>query len=99
GAEAAVQGELLEQGSPLRFISPLVRSVIYHDIPASRRARLHGEAARLLARRGGSEEDVRVHLLLTEPAQDAETAAWLARTGRAALNSADYDTAIRCLDR
>ena len=99
GADAAVLGELLEPGRPLRFSSPLIRAAIYHDIPPARRARLHAEAARVLHAEDRPEGQIVRHLLLTEPAHDVEMAGWLARMGRSALDRADFDMAVQCLRR
>ncbi len=99
GAEAAVQGELLQQGRPLRFSSPLIRAAIYHDIPELRRARLHAEAVQILAKHGATNLELCTHLLQTEPANDPSRAEALWRAGRVAMDDADAQTALRFFAR
>jgi DNA-binding CsgD family transcriptional regulator len=65
---------------PLEFVHPVVRSVIYGDIPAGERSLAHGRAARLLSEAGAEPADCAVHLLATTPATDD----WVVRTLRSA---------------
>ena len=99
GVDAAVHGELLEPGRPLRFTSPLVGAAIYYDIPPSRRSRLHADAARLLAERNGDEAGIRAHLLYTDPAGEDAVAERLHQAGRRALAEGEVAIAAQCFER
>ncbi len=69
-ADALGAVEILLAREPLRFVHPLVRQAVGRDIPASERATLHLEAARLLAAEGAASERVGSHLLLGRPQGD-----------------------------
>ena len=60
--DALSAAHLLAPGEPLRFLHPLVRTAIYAEIPAARRARQHAMAAELLADEGAVAEKVALHL-------------------------------------
>src|SRR6516225_5266729 len=65
-AAAAADGlagvRVLEPGTPLRFVHPIVRTALHHDIPAASRGLRHAEAARLLAAEGADLDAVCAHL-------------------------------------
>jgi ATP/maltotriose-dependent transcriptional regulator MalT len=90
---------VLERGEPLRFVHPVVRTAIYDDIPAGRRADLHARAARLLADRQADPEQVALHLMATEPAGDPDVVAALRDAARHALAGGAPDTAAALLRR
>ena len=69
-ADALVSAQLLKPSRPLEFIHPVVRSVLYGDIPTGERSRSHARAARVLEDEGRASADVAAHLLMTEPAGD-----------------------------
>jgi len=59
---------VLEPGTPLRFVHPIVRTAVHDDIPEAGRGLRHAEAARLLAADGADLDAVCAHLLVCEPA-------------------------------
>ncbi len=59
-----VGADVLEAGSVLTFVHPVVRAAVYRDQPAAERAAAHGRAALLLTERGSSADRVAAHLLL-----------------------------------
>ena len=76
---------VLEPGTPLRFVHPIVRAAIHDDIPETERGVRHAEAARRLAAEGADPEEVCAHLLVCEPAGSAEVAEQLRAAARRAL--------------
>ena len=88
GAEAAdrlVSAGLFEPGRPLRFAHPIVRSAVYADIPAGRRAAAHGRAARLLAAEDQAPDHVAPHLMACERAGDGWVVEQLRHAARSAV--------------
>ncbi|HZO60167.1 MAG TPA: AAA family ATPase [Solirubrobacterales bacterium] len=81
---------------PVRFAHPVVRTAIYHDTPASERARMRRRAAELLA---GDPEQAAVHLLAADPHGDPHTVAMLRAAARAAQARGAPDSAVRYLRR
>lgn len=79
-ADALASARILEPGQPLRFVHPLLSSVIYSDLPPARRGTEHGRAARLLAESGSPPERVAAHLIRSTPARDP----WVVEQLRAA---------------
>jgi hypothetical protein len=79
-ADALADAKIVEPGQPLRFVHPLLESVIYQDLPAARRALDHRRAARILAVDGAVSEGAAAHLLRCEPAGDP----WVVEQLRAA---------------
>ena len=65
-----IAARLLEPDSEPRFVHPLVRDVIYDDLPAARRAADHKRAARLLDSYGVPAERIAAHLLASAPSGD-----------------------------
>jgi DNA-binding CsgD family transcriptional regulator len=55
---------------PVEFAHPLVRAAAYADIPNAQRSLAHLQAAKLIAERGGTNEDVAAHLMRAEPSGD-----------------------------
>jgi tetratricopeptide (TPR) repeat protein len=90
---------ILRDSRPLEFAHALVRDAVLAALSAGDRARLHGDAARLLRAAGADDEAVAVHLLRTEPAGDPTTAATLAAAGRRALASGATREAAALLQR
>ena len=98
-AERLAGAGVLRDARPLEFAHALVRDAVLNALSAGERARLHGEAARLLRAAGARDETVAVHLLRTEPAGDPATAATLAEAGRRALASGATSEAVALLER
>ncbi|HEX5622289.1 MAG TPA: AAA family ATPase [Solirubrobacteraceae bacterium] len=81
------------------FVHPVVRSALYADLAPVARARLHGEAARVLAAAGGQPERVASHLLSAPPAGDAWAVGELRRAAALALGEGAADAAASYLRR
>jgi DNA-binding CsgD family transcriptional regulator len=86
-------------GTAIAFSHPIVRAAVYGDLRPESRARLHAEAARLLAAAGASAEAVAAHLLHAPPAGDAWAVAELRRAARRSLAEGAADAAVRDLRR
>jgi DNA-binding CsgD family transcriptional regulator len=76
---------VLEPGTPLRFVHPIVRTAVHDDIPEAGRGLRHAEAARLLAADGADLDAVCAHLLVCEPAGSWEVVEWLRTAAARAL--------------
>lgn len=98
-ARQLVEAEILDGIEPLRFVHPLVQDAVYEEIPASDRAALHAGAAKLLARENADPESIAAHLLLSDPAGDAEAVTVLRAAAATALSRGAPDVAARYLRR
>ncbi|MGV9736237.1 ATP-binding protein [Rhodococcus aetherivorans] len=98
-ASALTELAVLEPGEPLRFVHPIVRTVIYDDTDATERNRLHAGAARLLTKQYADPRGIAVHLLARDPSGDRETVTLLRDAARRALTSGAPDTATALLRR
>ena len=67
-ATGLVDLAVLVSGEPLRFVHPIVRTVIYEDLSAADRTDLHARAARLLHEQRADPGAIAVHLLETRRA-------------------------------
>jgi tetratricopeptide (TPR) repeat protein len=77
--EAVSAGVLAESGpGMLAFRHGLVHQALYQGMPASLRAALHRQAAKILAEAGGQAERVAVQLLAGPPEADAWMINWVA---------------------
>ena len=87
---------MLAPGTPLTFVHPIVRSVVYEDLSAGQIERLHRLAASALAREDAPLDAITPHLLRVEPASDPWVRATLAsaaadaRRGGAPAVAAEY---------
>jgi DNA-binding CsgD family transcriptional regulator len=90
---------VLEDGDPLRFVHPIVRTAIYDDVPAAERSASHAAAARLLADLRADPETISVHLLSTRPAGDPAVVEVLLEAARRTMSSGAPDTAAALLRR
>jgi DNA-binding CsgD family transcriptional regulator/tetratricopeptide (TPR) repeat protein len=88
-----------EPAAGLAFAHPVVRSAVYADLAPGARARLHAEAARVLAAADGHPERVAAHLLNAPPAGDAWAVDELRRAARLALADGAGDCAADYLRR
>ena len=84
GADAMRTADLLSDGRTLSFVHPIVNETISSQLPAARRAELHGAAARLLAADGAPTDRVAAHLLSSEPYGEP----WVVAALRAAARDA-----------
>ncbi len=69
-ADDLADAEILAPGTPLGFVHPIIREVLYASLPPLERAGMHATAARLLAESGAEPERVATQLLRTEPNGD-----------------------------
>ncbi|MGH2955199.1 MAG: LuxR C-terminal-related transcriptional regulator, partial [Solirubrobacterales bacterium] len=98
-ADALAEARVLETGSRLRFVHPIVRTAVYEEIPRSARGAMHARAARLLADQGAAPESVAVHLLATDATGEEGAVGPLRDAARAALSRGAPETAARYLRR
>ena len=97
--ERLVRAGILRDVRPLEFEHALVRDAVLSGMTAAERARLHADAARVLAGAGAAPEAVAVHLLHAEPRGDEAVAQTLADAGRRALASGALTEAAASLAR
>jgi len=90
---------ILEDGSPLRFIHPLVRNAIYAEMSVGERSQAHALAAELLRSREAGTEQIATQLLATEAKGDQATVEVLLEAGRRALEAGAPKSAIAYLTR
>ena len=93
-AEGLIEGE-----RELRFVHPLVRSAVYHDLAPPVRQRWHKRAARMLDEEDAASEEVTVHLLASAATGDAWVVDRLCRAAADARGRGAPDIAIQCLER
>ena len=86
-------------GGAAVFSHPIVRAAVYRELGPERCARLHAEAARLVAAAGGAPERIAAHLLHAPPAGDAWAVDELRRAARRSLAEGAADAAARALRR
>jgi DNA-binding CsgD family transcriptional regulator len=98
-AERLVRAGILRDARPLEFQHALVRDAVLSELSAGERARLHADAAAMLAKSGAPPEAVAVHLLHTEPRGDQGVASTLADAGRRAFASGALNEAATSLAR
>lgn len=102
-AEAAHLVTIWEDGCGIRFTHALIHKVLYEDIPALRRRRMHRQVGEVLAALSALDPDaVAYHF---QQAGDERAAAWLTRAGeraedaQALVAAAErYETAFTLLD-
>lgn len=94
-----IEARLLEDGRPLGFVHPLVRSAVYADMPEPQRALLHGKAARRLAAAGSPVDSIAAHLLLAPPAAEPFVVETLRAAAREAGGRGAPESAAELLRR
>ena len=99
--DAALAAHLIreEPGRPGRFAfaHALVREAIYDQLPAARRALLHGRVAEALERAGGDDAELAHHFLLAGGPADEGRRALGARRAHARWQGLAYEDAARLL--
>lgn len=78
---------VLDPGSALRFIHPLVRTALDAELLPGERAEAHMRAVELLRVHGAAPQRLATHLVATDARGDRATAATLLEAARAALSS------------
>ena len=90
---------LIEGDRALRFVHPLVRSVVYADLAPPLRQRWHERAARMLDDEGAPGEEVTVHLMAAGASGDPWLVGRLRRAAADARGRGAPDVARLCLER
>ncbi|UED87407.1 helix-turn-helix transcriptional regulator [Streptomyces profundus] len=85
---------VLAPGTPLRFVSPMVRNALYQQLPQALRYRLHYAAAEALEAAEAEPRQVAEHLRYGPPRQSGRSAILLVAAGGAALGEGDYASAM-----
>ena len=98
-ADALAGAALIAESEPLEFVHPIVRTAVYNEIPAHRRVRWHGRAARLLDEAEAPTDEIAVHLLPLAPSGDAAVVGILRAAAGAALGAGAPESAVRYLTR
>lgn len=94
--DVVVAAQILAPGLPIQFVHPIIRSVIYEELPAGQRSRMHRRAADALDAERADRDVVAVHLLATAPAADP----WAVDTLRQAADEESApEQAVRYLRR
>lgn len=100
GAADVLRGAGVLDGTPeLALAHPLIAGTLYTRMPAGARARLHAEAAALLAGERAEPERIALHLLRTVPAGQPATVATLRDAGGRATARGAPQTAATYLRR
>ncbi|MDX6542015.1 MAG: hypothetical protein QOI71_3625, partial [Gaiellales bacterium] len=98
-ADALAAAELLEPSRPLTFCHPIIRSAVYGELPAGRRATAHARAARMLAEETSPAENIAGHLLHVEPAGDGRVVEILREAAAISLARGAPEQAVSYLRR
>lgn len=98
-AADTLRGAGIFRRRPLGFAHPMMRAAVQEETPAGALARLHHDAARLLAADGAPPQEVAAHLLATEPAEDPEVVSTLRAAAASALASGSPRNAATFLER
>lgn len=88
------QSEILRSGAPLGFAHPLVRDVVYQDIPIAERQLQHARAAKMMDEAGAAPEKVAAQLLASPPSGDDWVADRLEAAAAKAMVSGAVDSAV-----
>jgi DNA-binding CsgD family transcriptional regulator len=96
--DALVRAGFILPISPLQFVHPLMREVIYADVPLGRRRVMHRDAAELLSARIAP-ESIGAHLLECDASGDQNSVALLRRCAARAMASGAPAAASRYLQR
>src|SRR3954454_7072158 len=99
GADLLADVGLLASERPLSFVHPLTRAAIYNDLPLAKRSKAHHAPAGLLAGRGADPDAIAVHLLVSDPMEDADTVRLLRSAASRAMARGTPDASVRYLRR
>lgn len=91
--------EVLGDGLPLRFVHPIVRSVIYADIPAAQRPHAHARAASALAAAGRPGREIAAQVHAADAGSFEAAADVLRDAAREALSAGAPTSAVAHLRR
>jgi DNA-binding CsgD family transcriptional regulator len=90
---------ILDPGTTLQFLHPLIRTALYSDISAGARSHQHRRAAALLTKRGAPAERIAIHLLAIDPAGNEQIARTLFEAAQAAFDQGAPHPAFTYLAR
>lgn len=93
------KAEVLAAGFPIDFVHPLIRQVIFNEVPEGERSAMHRRAAEMLDRSGAEPVDVALHLLECAPDSDQWVVTKLQQAARVALRRGAFDSAVTFLER
>jgi DNA-binding CsgD family transcriptional regulator len=93
------RAEILGPEMPLRFVHPLVRDAVYHELPSAERELWHARAAQVLAARALSAEAIATQLLAAPRRGEEWVVDRLVEAASAARRKGAADSAIAYLDR
>ncbi len=93
------RADILRAETPLGYVHPLVRDVVYLDVPAGERELEHGRAAEVLASAGAAAEEVAAQLLHAPRRGDRETVELLRAAAGEAAQRGGPDSALAYLER
>ena len=93
------RADILRAETPLGYVHPLVRDVVYLDVPAGERELQHGRAAEVLAGAGAPAEEVAAQLLHAPRRGDGATVELLRGAAGQAAQRGAPDSAIAYLER
>ncbi|MGH2957269.1 MAG: ATP-binding protein [Solirubrobacterales bacterium] len=91
--------EVLAPGTPLRFVHPIVRGIVYEETRPAARAGMHARAAGLLRDTGAPAEEAAAHLLAAEPGAAPHAIEILRQGASSALSSGVPALAVDLLRR
>ena len=77
-----------------KFVHPLFRQILYQDLPAPMRTRMHASAMRALLANGASTTEAAAHAVLGGAIGDLAAIEVLTSAGRSALNGGGVETAV-----
>jgi DNA-binding CsgD family transcriptional regulator len=98
-AGALARAGILDGGEPVAFAHPVVRTVLYEDVPRPERGLAHARAARTLRERGAGADRVAAQLALAAPVGEPWALATLHEAARAAIRRGAPGIAARLLER
>ena len=93
------QAEILRPEMPLRFVHPLVRDAIYHQLPAGERQLRHASAAEVLIAGHASPEDVATQLVAAPRRGRSDVVTLLREAANDARHKGASDSAVAYLQR
>jgi DNA-binding NarL/FixJ family response regulator len=98
-ADALVAAQIFTPGERHSFAHPIVREVVYADLPTASLRQEHALAARLLHEEGASATEIASHVLRGERIGEEWVAEVLREASENALQRADGTTATRIMHR
>jgi predicted ATPase len=96
---ALAQAEILRPDPPLRFVHPLVRDAVYHQLPPGERELQHARAANLLIKGGVPADEVATQLVPAPRRGQREIVQLLREAAGIARHKGAADSAVAYLQR